>query len=131
MIKGISHISFRSSDMEKTVAFYCGVLGFKDAFDFDKPNGEKWLKFIKIADGQFLEMLYRYEGPDHGCVYSHICLEVDDIQKTAQHLRDHNIPLEKEPALGVTGNWTCWASDPDGNQIEFVQIMPDSLHAKA
>ena len=56
---------------------------------------------------------------------SPLCLEVEDIQEIANHLRDHNIPLDVEPVQGKDLNWQCWAKDPDGNRIEFMQLNPN------
>ena len=33
--------------------------------------------------------------------------------------------------MGADGNWQAWIEDPDGHRIELMQMMPDSLQAKA
>ena len=57
LIRGVAHVSFKTADMDRAVAFYCGVLGMKDYKDIDRPDGSKWLKFIEIAPGQYLARL--------------------------------------------------------------------------
>ena len=126
LIRGVAHVSYKTADMDKAVAFYCGVLGMKDYKDIDRPDGSKWLKFIEIAPGQYLEMLYRDDGDQLEGMYSHLCLEVEDLDALVARLKEHKINLEKEPKVGVTGNYSCWAKDPDGNRIEFAQIPADS-----
>jgi catechol 2,3-dioxygenase-like lactoylglutathione lyase family enzyme len=87
MLKGISHLAFTAKDMEKSLAFYCGGLGLKRAFemtaaDIFKAGGEEVRKsleakgevvteqlledikkktiiiYLQIAHGQFLELFY-------------------------------------------------------------------------
>ena len=38
MIKGIGHVAFNVFDMDKTIAFYENTLGFRKAFDIDRPE---------------------------------------------------------------------------------------------
>ncbi|MBQ9942214.1 MAG: VOC family protein [Christensenellaceae bacterium] len=130
MVKGVSHIGFYSADFDAMVDFYCGLLGFKDAFEFRREDGSAWLRFIRISAGQYLELIARDTLDAQSGPYAHLCLEVEDVPALAEKVRAAGIPLIREPACGVTGNWTFWAADPEGNQIEFVQVMEDSVQAK-
>jgi catechol 2,3-dioxygenase-like lactoylglutathione lyase family enzyme len=42
---------------------------------------------------------------------------------TAADLRYRGISFLVEPQLGLDGNRHCWIGDPDGNHIEFMQMM--------
>jgi len=129
MIKGIHHTAFTVRDMEKSLNFYCDILGFKKAFELTR-NGQPWIVYIKIKDGQFIELFYggvnKPEIDKNSIGYSHLCLEVDDIHEIAEHLKDHGLTLDTEPKKGMDTNWQCWVRDPDGNRIEFMQISPES-----
>jgi len=46
---------------------------------------------------------------------------------TAKAIADAGYELAMPPKKGSDNNWQCWTHDPDGNAIEFMQIMPDSL----
>lgn len=135
MIKGIAHAAYTVKDMEKSVYFYCNALGFKKAFEINDDNGNPWIVYIKIKDGQFIELFYGgKERPSEfkGMVgYSHLCLEVDDIYETADMLRNNGITLNIEPKQGKDGNFQCWAKDPDGNRVEFMQMGKNSLQARS
>ena len=126
MIKGIAHVAFEVTNMEEALKFYCEKLGFKKVFSIHNNDDKPWIEYIKISDGQFIELFYNGTKGPKG-TYSHLCLEVEDINEIAQHLTSQGIVLDVLPKTGKDGNRQCWAKDPDGNRIEFMQMMPDSL----
>ena len=133
MIEGIGHLAFVAADMEKSLAFYCGALGFQKAFELRRDDGAPWIVYIKVRDGQFIELFHGgAEKPSGGNVgYSHLCLEVRDIHEIAAHLKARGVELDAEPKQGKDTNWQCWARDPDGNRIEFMQMSPGSPQMNA
>jgi len=132
MITGIGHAAFAVRDIDASLGFYCGRLGLKEAFRLYKPTGETWIVYIKVGQGSFLEL---FPVPDArnqgGGSYQHLCLTVDDIHATLKEIEGRGLPVQGEPTMGQDGNWQYWLTDPDGNRIELMQIMPDSLQAKA
>ena len=131
MITGIAHTAYAAADMEATLRFYCGQLGCTHAFSLSR-QGKPWIEYVKVADGQFLEFFYVEEGDQFAAgSYKHLCLQVDDIHETARQLQDAGVTLRVLPQQGQDKNWQCWADDPDGNPIEFMQIDPESPQAKA
>ncbi|GHV43778.1 lactoylglutathione lyase [Clostridia bacterium] len=131
MIKGIAHAALIVNDMEKTVEFYDKNFGFKKSFELADKDGNPWIIYLKIADGQFLELFYpkvsfepkpmwKSEG------FAHLCFEVEDINEIADHLKKNGIVLDVEPSRGADLNYQCWTHDPDGNAIELMQMSPDS-----
>lgn len=128
---GIAHAAYTVKDMDASVAFYEKVLGFEKAFVMNHPEtGKPWIVYIHVAKDQFIELffdgIYPHPYSDDNIGYSHLCLEVRDIQEAAAAIRSAGAPLDQEPSLGVDGNWQCWTHDPDGNRIELMQMMPDS-----
>lgn len=120
--------------MEKSLAFYCDVLGFKKLFELHDSEDRPWIVYLKVRDGQFIELFYngKHEIAFHfeNIGYSHLCLEVDDIHEIANHLKSKGIPLMYEPNKGLDHNYQCWAQDPDGNRIEFMQMSSESPQMK-
>ena len=134
MIKAIGHIAYKVTDMEKAIDFYCGVLGLEKAFELADENGLPWIVYIKVVKNQFIELFYdaNIEGNEpKNETYMHLCLEVTDIHEIAEKLQKHGIVLDILPKQAVDLNYQCWAKDPDGNPIEFMQIHSDSPQAKA
>lgn len=135
MIKGIGHLAFDVADMEQSLRFYCDILGFKQAFSIEDDHGNPWIEYIKVRDGQFIELFYgaanKPEPVKRPIGFSHLCLEVESIETIANHLKSSGIRLDVEPMQGKDHNWQCWAKDPDGNRIEFMQLDPSSPQMKA
>jgi catechol 2,3-dioxygenase-like lactoylglutathione lyase family enzyme len=130
MIKGIGHTAYTVQDMEKSLRFYCDVLGFKKLFELNRPGGEPWIVYLKVCKGQFIELFYggnKNVSIDKETIgYSHLCLEVEDIHEIADHIKSNGLTLDVEPKQGVDLNYQCWVKDPDGNRIEFMQMNPES-----
>ncbi len=135
MIKGIAHVAYTVSNMEKALHFYCDQLGFEKAFEIKDDNGNPWINYIKIGNGQFIELFYggkiRTSSEQNEAGFSHLCLEVDDIRKVAETLEKKGLTLDVKPKQGKDFNWQCWIKDPDGNRIELMQISPQSPQFKA
>ena len=132
MITGIAHTAYVVRDMRATLRFYCDQLGFKHAFSLANQDGDPWIEYVKVAEGQFVEFFYAPPDfvPQPGS-YKHLCLSVDDIHAQAGALEAAGVTLRVRPTQGKDKNWQCWADDPDGNPIEFMQISPESPQAKA
>jgi catechol 2,3-dioxygenase-like lactoylglutathione lyase family enzyme len=135
MIKGIAHTAYIVKDMDKSLHFYCEVLGFPKVFELPKPDGAPGLIYVKVADGQFIELFYEgvhpYEFNRANVGYYHLCLEVDGIQEIAEHMATHGVEVFIGPKQGRDTNWQCWVKDPDGNRIEFMQMNPDSPQSRS
>lgn len=132
MIKGIGHIALKVENMEKSLHFYCDLIGFEHAFEIRDDDKNPWIEYIKVAPGQFIELFYGGEikpkTGDNIIGVDHLCLVVEDIYETANQLKSKGITLDIEPKKGLDDNFQCWAKDPDGNRIEFMQLVSTSPH---
>ncbi len=129
MITGLTHIAIRVTDLEQSLHFYSKQLGFPEVFRLNDNNGNPHLVYLKVADNQFIELFPGADGSykQRTCAgLVHICLQVDDIQKTYQELTTRGIVTRGEPVYAADNSWQFWTSDPDGNQIEFHQFTPES-----
>lgn len=135
MLTNLAHVALIVTDMEKSLDFYCGLLGLQKAFEIANDEDQPWIVYLKIGNGQFIELFYHANGPSvpNGghAGYHHFCFASDDIFAFAGLLHRRGLYLDKQPALGKDGNYQLWIKDPDGVDIEIMQIMPGSLQAKA
>lgn len=135
MITQIAHLALNVKDMERSLAFYCGGLGFPKAFEIEDDNGNPWIVYLKITDGMFLELFYGGEGenPSTGMAtgFNHICLQCDRLHETVEQLREKGVEIDIEPNQGKDKNFQAWIHDPDGNKIELMEIHPDSPQASS
>jgi lactoylglutathione lyase len=134
MITGIAHTAFRVKDLHSSIEFYTKFLEFKEAFRLLHDDGTPWLVYLQINSNTFIELFP--EGTERTPVtgdsigFMHLCLDVDDIFAMVDTLRHRGLECPGEPKMGKDGNWQYWIKDPDGNDIELMQIMPDSLQVR-
>ncbi len=132
MIKTIGHAAFDCYQFEKTLDFYTRVLGFEEMFNLYNDAGELWITYLRVSDEAYIELFPKSGAmPPRGGSYSHLCLEVDDIEITAREVVERGGTLDGEIKTGKDGNRQVWTKDPEGNRIEFMQMMPDSLQMRA
>ncbi|MGQ9523924.1 MAG: VOC family protein [Armatimonadota bacterium] len=131
MITHIGHAAFRVRDLDAALAFYCGKLGLTEAFRLYHDSGEVWIVYLKINPNTFIELFPDTNLERHAVSgsYQHLCLLVDDMGATLKDLRSRGLDIQGEPSMGKDGNLQYWLTDPDGNRIELMQIMPGSLQA--
>ena len=132
MITDLGHTAFAAYDLEKTLEFYA-MLGIREVFRLHHDDGSLMLVYLHVGGDRFLEM---FPGgpppdPDHVQSFMHVCLLTDDIHAVCEHLRTEGVALDREPVVGVDGNWQAWVKDPDGNAIELMQLSEDSPQRKA
>ena len=129
MIRSIDHIVLTSSDIDKTVHFYCSVLGMKlDRFTPADGSPER----LTLCFGAQKINLHRAESPyiPHarnpvsGAV--DICFLSDiPVDEWAERLTGQEIAIEDGPVqkIGATGPLTSiYVRDPDGNLIEISNL---------
>ena len=135
MITGIGHVAIRVGDLTTALAFYRDVLGLPEVFRLNHDDGSPWLVYLKVNDDSFVELFPggsprpEARGNPVGCI--HFCLHVDDMGKTLADLATRGVDASQAPTKGKDGNWQFWLTDPDGNRIELMQLMPDGLQRKA
>ncbi len=134
MIKSIGHAAFNCYQYERTLDFYTRVLGFEPMFELKNETGELWITYLRVSDEIFIELFPKSgEKPANQGSYSHLCLEVDDIEITAKVVAERGALLDNGGQIrtGKDGNLQVWTSDPEGNRIEFMQLMPGCLQLQA
>ena len=134
MITQIGHTAYRVRDIDASLDFYTR-LGLKEAFRLFRDDGTLWIVYLQLNASQFIELFPgatdRVELSPQTIGYAHLCLCVDDIETTTAAIVAAGIPLDRPVRRGGDGNFQAWVVDPDGNRIELMQIMPDSLQAKS
>ena len=123
MFKRIDHIEIVPSDVERTLDFYQTILGFnlKVRVQVDAPPMKEVI-YLKLGD-TMIEVISTekpavksQEAWQVG--YRAIALEVEDMEKAVEYLRERGIEMAREPVdLGTSIRGEI--RDPDGLTIEL------------
>lgn len=124
-ISAYSHVNLQTRDLERSMAFYCDVMGFEPIPrpDFGGFPGA-WLQHgtAQIHLSTVDEMAERIGLP-------HLALMVplDEFQNTCAALDAQGVTWVAPPSsredFGVTV-WAAFIEDPDGNIIELTNAGP-------
>jgi diaminopimelate decarboxylase len=142
--RGLDHVSVTSGDLDRSLAFYCGLLGLElrargeaeGSSEFEItgiPDASVRWADLQLPHGQVLELIEYVEPPgtpsrprtnDPGA--THISLRVADIDATYGRLREANVSVRSEPVtITSPGAWNgaraFYAADPDGVTVELIQ----------
>lgn len=148
-VSGIHHIGISVPDIQAAHDFYCGVLGFELAANYDfepSDRGDLILKLenaaaksIMIKAGNIYLEIFEFLSPEpearqterpvcnHG--FTHIAFEVDDIEPVYQRLQEAGVewhcPIQE---YKDEDDWfqNAYGRDPFGNVIEVQQINRSS-----
>lgn len=122
------HTMLRVGNLERSLDFYCNILGMKLLRRKDYPSGEFTLAFVGYGDESdhtVLELTYNW-GTDHydlGTGYGHIALGVDDIYATCEQIKAQGGKVTREPGPMKHGSTViAFVEDPDGYKVELIQL---------
>lgn len=116
---GINHITIRVNRIELSKEFYGKILGFElirtmgQSMAVYKIGGEDTLVIVEAETSY--DPNSRDFRVDHFGFYLKSAKEVDEM---AQYLRNNEVTILSGPANRKKGRFV-FASDPDGNLIEF------------
>jgi len=115
-------VALRATDLDRAAAFYSELLRAQPTGRFEPPG----LLFFDL-DGTRLLL-------GGGEATSLLYLEVDDVHRTVESLRDrvrvvsepHQIFTHEDDRLGPAGTaeWQAFIEDPEGNTVGLVGFVP-------
>jgi lactoylglutathione lyase len=123
----ILHTMLRVGDLPRSISFYTEVLGMKLLRTTDRPEQKYTLAFVGYGSEEssaVLELTYNYgvERYDLGTAYGHVAIEMDDIRKTCELVRNRGGKVTREPGPVKGGSSViAFVEDPDGYKIEFIE----------
>jgi lactoylglutathione lyase len=119
------HSMIRVRDLERSLAFYLGAMGFSvaDRFEFDGFT----LVYLRGADGDFeLELTHNHGGDtpyDLGNGYGHLAVCADDLDAEHKRLQDAGAAPAAIKEFFRDGKLLArffFVQDPDGYKIEVL-----------
>lgn len=127
------HTMLRIGDIDKSLHFFCDLLGLKQMRRYDNEKGRFTLIFLAApqdeqaaAENKAPMVELTYNWPDEngnvetysgGRNFGHLAYRVDDIYATCQKLMDGGVVINRPPRDG----YMAFVRSPDGVSIELLQ----------
>ena len=126
-IAGINHVGIRVAHLETSRVFYeqlgfeflVGPVGPEPIAIMEHPSGVN-INFILNADSGITENILM-DVPERHPGYTHIALDVTDLQAVEKTIVALGIPITEGPVTLPGGGAMLFIRDPDRNVIEFHQ----------
>jgi lactoylglutathione lyase len=122
------HTMIRVGDLERSLRFYCEVLGMQLLRRTDYPSGRFTLAFVGYGPedaNTVVELTHNWDTDryDLGTGFGHLALGVDDVYATCEGLRARGARIVREPGpMKHGGSEIAFIEDPDGYRIELIQL---------
>jgi catechol 2,3-dioxygenase-like lactoylglutathione lyase family enzyme len=116
----LDHTGVHVTDMERSVRFYCDVLGLREAARF--TMGAESLAFLQAGSG-WIELIADGGAPRGAGIVDHVALQVEDVETTLKRLRAQGVVLLDEAPVEVPeiGARIAFCEGPDGERIELIE----------
>ncbi|MCH5585441.1 VOC family protein [Shimazuella sp. AN120528] len=114
-MKGFNHLTLRISDLQRSLTFYCDILGMTlvhlartDAY---LEWGTAWICLLEKRDQKF---------PNEGLGMDHVAFTVEesDFHRLVNRMKKQGIPIVREP-IKRGGGLSFQFQDPDGIVLEI------------
>ena len=120
------HTMIRVGDLDRSIHFYTDVLGMRLLRRKDYSDGKFTLAFVGYGDEKnntVLELTYNWdvENYDIGNAFGHLAIEVDDVYRATERIRELGGEIIREPGPMNAGTTIlAFVKDPDGYEIELL-----------
>ncbi len=132
----LNYIAICVKDLEKSMNFYCGILGLQrvDALCHLPGNpkavwlkaGETYLSLISAENpGEALPVTTGVGLYPQG--FHHQCFSVENIEAFYKEVSVLTCRIERTLQVGTDGNRQFWLRDPDGYPVEFMELSMDGM----
>lgn len=123
----IAHVMIRVKDLDESINFYVNVLNMKELKRSENEKYQYTIVFVgygSINDSTTIELTYNWDQSEynHGDAFGHICLEVEDVYRTCEVIKNKggNVSREPGPVKGGT-SIIAFITDPNGYKIELIE----------
>ena len=117
------HTMVRIENIEKSLHFYCTVLGLKEIKRKESKEGKYTLIFLGAENSSnetgLLELTFNWDQEKYsaGRNFGHLAYSVKDIYKTCEKIQKSGITINRPPRDGRM----AFIKSPDGISIELLQ----------
>ena len=122
---GIRHVALNVRDVQKSVDFYCNVLGMQIEWKPDEEN----VYLTSGTDNLAIHKLRSTEPPSASQTLHHIGFVVrhpEDVDAWADRIQKQGLTLAQPPKTHRDGARSFYIYDPDGILIQLIYHPPIS-----
>lgn len=118
------HVGIKTSDMERSLHFYCDILGLERLEDLD-IIGKKFIFvgndsiLIEIEDGNPGD---GQANPRMQTGLYHLAFIVENVRALVERLKSHDVPIALDPVVTRPGRLVAFVEDPDGVFIQLIEL---------
>jgi len=132
-LKGVDHLAFVVSDLERSVKFYQEVFDgevgrSRGLSEKDKAANRSRHTLVKVGNFGFdLFQMVPGDPPKTDTRHLHFAFEIDptDLDKVQEQLKRLGVPFDGPKAHGGGSGLSVYFNDPDGYQLEVTAKFPD------
>lgn len=116
----------RVGDLDRSIKFYTDILGMTLLRQKDYPDGKFTLAFLGYGnerENTVIELTHNWDTSDYdlGNAFGHLAIEVDDVYKSTEQIRQQGGKILRDAGPMNAGNTIiAFVEDPDGCQIELL-----------
>ena len=117
------HTMVRITNVEKSLNFYCNLLGLKEIRRKESEKGKFTLIFLGADNSDektgLLELTYNWDSEEYsvGRNFGHLAYNVKNIYEICKKLMDNGVTINRPPRDGHM----AFVRSPDGISIEILQ----------
>jgi lactoylglutathione lyase len=122
------HTMVRVTDLDKSLQFFCDIMGMVEVRRMDHEAGRFTLVFLaasedveaaKVGGAPTVELTYNWDPEEYtgGRNFGHLAYEVENIYDYCQRLMDRGVTINRPPRDGRM----AFIKTPDGISIELLQ----------
>lgn len=132
MLIGFEHIGMTSRDLDRTIAFYCDLLGLRLRLRKQQPSGE--LAFLDAGGGMLeifapnADIAPSRDVPPHEAGIRHMTFAFDDVDAKIAELAAAGVEIIEQPRDAHNREMirrVAFCRDPDGIIVELIERAPD------
>jgi catechol 2,3-dioxygenase-like lactoylglutathione lyase family enzyme len=122
-IGGINLVMIPSTDQDKSIEFYEGVLGFEKRTDLGFGGKYRWVEVYPPSGTTGIALAPPREDDQASGRDTGISLTSDDIDATHAALKEAGVDVDAEVSrMGDPVPPMFWFRDPDGHTLMVVQV---------
>ena len=118
-------MGIKSADMEKSLHFYCNLLGLEKQEELDIFG-----KSFIFVGNDTVSIEIEAGNPDDRRIdprtqtgLYHLAFTVDDVSAMVERLKSEGVPIALEPLSTQPDRLIAFVEDPDGAFIQLIQLI--------